>query len=99
MNPNRDERKECDGERIDTEGKGGYLAGMGKEIVGWIKGGRERAGLTQEQAAKKWGFNRRTLEAWEAGIRFPRGEAFIRLTRILGPLEVPARGAAKRKRP
>ncbi len=96
MNPNRNERKEGDGGEFDSGGGGGYLAHMGKEIVGWLKGGRERAGLTQEQAAKKWGFNRRTLEAWESGIRFPRGEAFIKLTRIIGPLEV--HQARRRKR-
>jgi DNA-binding transcriptional regulator YiaG len=36
-----------------------------------IKAAREILGLTQGEVAKRWGFSRRSLEAWEEGIKSP----------------------------
>ena len=36
-----------------------------------IKAAREKLGLTQAGLAKRWGFSRRTLEAWEEGVKSP----------------------------
>lgn len=35
---------------------------------------REKAGLTQAQAAKKWGVSKRTVEHWEKDQRLPPAE-------------------------
>lgn len=36
-----------------------------------IKAAREKLGLTQAGVAKRWGFSRRSLEAWEEGVKSP----------------------------
>lgn len=86
--PNDPERKESDGEEFDSGGGGGYLARMGKEIVGWLKDARARQGLSQSEAAKKWGVNLRTLQGWEVGRSYPIGKTLLRLMREIGPPEV-----------
>ena len=36
-----------------------------------IKAARLAQGLSREQAAQRWGFSRRSLEAWEGGSKSP----------------------------
>ena len=38
-----------------------------------IKAERERCGLSQSAAARKWKINLQTLQSWEQGRREPRG--------------------------
>jgi transcriptional regulator with XRE-family HTH domain len=44
---------------------------------------RKKLGLTQAEAAKKWGVPKKTLESWEYGKRKPRGLALKQLMTIL----------------
>ena len=44
---------------------------------------RSQLGLSQSQAAKAWGINFRTLQAWEQGKRNPSRLALERLEQIL----------------
>lgn len=43
-----------------------------KESGGLIKAARREAGLTQEDAARLLGTNRRALQSWEDGVRVPK---------------------------
>jgi DNA-binding transcriptional regulator YiaG len=46
---------------------------MEKSFAMRIKAARKKLGLSQEQAAKSWGFSVGTLEAWEQEYRNPAG--------------------------
>lgn len=48
-----------------------------------IKAARAKLGLTQAQAAEKWGIPKGTLQNWEASHRIPRGLALVALQQIL----------------
>jgi DNA-binding transcriptional regulator YiaG len=48
-----------------------------------IKAARQRLGLSQSQAARKWGFPKQTINAWEKGIRNPVGLYLKKLERVL----------------
>jgi DNA-binding XRE family transcriptional regulator len=48
-----------------------------------IKDARQAAGLSQATAARKWGFRKQTLSAWEKGIRNPAGLYKEKLERVL----------------
>lgn len=39
-----------------------------------LRKAREKAGLTQAQAAKRWGVSKRTVEHWEKSQRLPPAE-------------------------
>jgi DNA-binding transcriptional regulator YiaG len=52
-----------------------------------IKAAREKLGLTQAGLAKRWGFSRRTLEAWEEGIKSPAPLYREKLERSLRRIE------------
>jgi transcriptional regulator with XRE-family HTH domain len=39
-----------------------------------LRKAREKAGLTQAQAATRWGVSKRTVEHWEKGQRLPPAE-------------------------
>ena len=58
-----------------------------KSLPGRIKAARQTLGLTQGQAAKKWGFSRRSLEAWEEGIKSPAPLYREKLLRALKRIE------------
>jgi DNA-binding transcriptional regulator YiaG len=63
-----------------------------------IKAAREILRLTQGEVAKRWGFSRRSLEAWEEGVKFPaplyREKLERNLRRIEGQLWRVGPGAA-----
>lgn len=44
---------------------------------------REKLGLSQSEAAEKWGINKRTLQGWEIEHREPRGFARQQLEKLL----------------
>ena len=69
------------------------------DIAQKLKAGREKLGLSQSQAAEKWGVNVRTLQTWEQRKRTPRGLALKQLEAILERASESAgkRGRAKRK--
>jgi DNA-binding transcriptional regulator YiaG len=48
-----------------------------------VKEARRRLGLSQSQAATKWGVNLRTLQEWEQAKILPRGETLLRLLPLL----------------
>ncbi|MCG8416850.1 MAG: helix-turn-helix domain-containing protein [Proteobacteria bacterium] len=50
----------------------------------WLKGQRERAGLSYRQLAAKTPFPSSTLHAWEEGGRIPNLWSFVALCRALG---------------
>jgi DNA-binding transcriptional regulator YiaG len=62
---------------------------MSENFSDRIKAARQRLGLTQSQAARKWGFPKQTINAWEAGIRHPAGLYLKKLERILKHSETP----------
>lgn len=49
---------------------------------------REKLGLSQSQAAKKWGFSLKTLQAWEQGARKPAGLYREKLEKVFSKAEV-----------
>jgi DNA-binding transcriptional regulator YiaG len=53
-----------------------------------IKAARGHLGLSQAQAARKWGFPKQTISAWERGRRTPAGLYEAKLQRILKRIEV-----------
>jgi DNA-binding transcriptional regulator YiaG len=48
---------------------------------------RQKAGLSQAQAARKWGFSRGLMSMWESGQRNPSGLYRQRLERFLRRIE------------
>lgn len=61
-----------------------------------IKQARALLGISQSEAAERWGVNVRTLQDWEIERRTPRGFARAQLEKLLaGILAAPA--ARKRK--
>ena len=52
-----------------------------------IKAAREKLGLTQAGLANRWGFSRRTLEAWEEGVKSPAPLYREKLERSLRRIE------------
>lgn len=54
-----------------------------QEITTRIIAAREKLGLSQSQAAKKWGLSKHTLQAWEQGSRNPAGLYLEKLEKIL----------------
>jgi DNA-binding transcriptional regulator YiaG len=52
-----------------------------------IKAAREKLELTQAGVAKRWGFSRRTLEAWEEGVKSPAPLYREKLERSLRRIE------------
>ena len=73
-----------------------------KAIAEQIKITRNRAGLSQAQAARAWGVSVRTLQKWEQGAAEPRGGTWERLRAILAgsaaPAAKPSRKAPARPR-
>ena len=60
-----------------------------------IKAAREMLELTQREVAKRWGFSRRSLEAWEEGIKSPAPLYREKLERNLRRIE----GEGQRRAP
>jgi DNA-binding transcriptional regulator YiaG len=56
---------------------------MSENFPDRIKAARERLGLSQSQAARKWGFPKQTISAWETGVRTPTGLYGQKIERIL----------------
>ena len=54
-----------------------------KSFAQRIKEQRERLGISQREAARKWRFAQTTLSSWESGTRIPAGLYLERLERIL----------------
>ena len=52
-----------------------------------IKAARRALSLSQSQAAKAWGFSKRTLEAWEQGVKSPARLYREKLERVLRRIE------------
>jgi DNA-binding transcriptional regulator YiaG len=52
-----------------------------------IKSAREALGFSQAQAARKWGFAKQTIQAWEQGMRNPAGLYRAKLECILKRIE------------
>lgn len=65
------------------------------DIASQIRATRARLCLTQQEAAAAWRVNLRTLQDWEQGRRFPRGEEMLRLMPILFPAGAPSGPAPK----
>ena len=63
-----------------------YLAKEGT-LSGRIKAARRALALSQSQAAKAWGFSKRTLEAWEQGVKSPARLYREKLERVLRRIE------------
>ena len=51
-----------------------------------LKNARQKAGITQAQAAQQWGVTLRALQQWEQGHRLPRGKTLLRLLDILAKI-------------
>src|SRR5688500_17282541 len=68
-----------------------------------LKAARERAGLTQPQAAKAWNVPVKSLRNWEQSLRTPHAHALLRLLPILAGdgdnLSVGSRRPSRRNRP
>jgi DNA-binding transcriptional regulator YiaG len=60
---------------------------MEKSFAVRIKAARKKLGLSQEQAAKDWGFSVGTLEAWEQEYRNPAGLYRDKLEEVLKQIE------------
>lgn len=60
---------------------------MPSPIATRLKAARAKLALSQSEAAKEWGVNKRTLESWEHGRREPKGLALKALEGILGAIE------------
>ena len=52
-----------------------------------IKAARKKLGLSQEEAARNWGFSVGTLEAWEQEYRNPAGLYREKLEEVLKEIE------------
>lgn len=48
-----------------------------------VKNGRKRAGITQQELAKKLDINRSTVAAWEINKQVPSGDILIKIAKIL----------------
>ena len=59
------------------------------QIADRIKKVRAKLGLTQTQAAEKWGVPMKTLQRWEYGKHKPRGLGLVQLETILRAAEKP----------
>ena len=59
---------------------------MSEELKRKLKAAREKLGLSQSQAAKKWGIPVKTLQAWEHNRQTPRGFALAHLNSLLDGL-------------
>ncbi len=60
---------------------------MEKSFAIRIKAARKKLGLSQEQAARNWGFSVGTLEAWEQEYRNPAGLYRQKLEEVLKQIE------------
>jgi len=60
---------------------------MSENFSDRIKAARQRLGLSQSQAARKWGFPKQTISAWEKGLRNPAGLYLKKLERVLKRIE------------
>ncbi len=71
---------------------------MSEEVARKVKAAREKAGLSQSQAASVWGVPKATLIKWEQNQRTPRGLALEALNAKLDAIlaEPPPR---KKKKP
>jgi DNA-binding transcriptional regulator YiaG len=58
-----------------------------KSLAQRIKAARKKLGVSQSQAAKEWGFDLGTLQAWEQGYRNPFGLYREKLERALQQAE------------
>jgi ribosome-binding protein aMBF1 (putative translation factor) len=63
------------------------------EFARRLKRARQAAGLSQSEAAAKWGAKLRTLQDWELGRNEPRGFARTQLEKLLSEIlgETPPR--------
>ena len=52
-----------------------------------IRSARETLGFSQADAAKRWGFSLKTLQAWEQGARKPAGLYLEKLEKVLKKAE------------
>ena len=53
------------------------------DIANRIERARNALGVSQEQAAKKWGVSLRTLQNWEQGVNAPRGLGLVALRQMI----------------
>jgi DNA-binding transcriptional regulator YiaG len=60
---------------------------MEKSFATRIKAARKKLRLSQEEAAKSWGFSVGTLEAWEQEYRNPAGLYREKLEEVLRKIE------------
>lgn len=60
-----------------------HLAQVKESFSEQIKEAREKLGLSQRAAAKRWGFPQTTLRYWEEGKRNPAGLYKEKLERVL----------------
>ena len=49
-----------------------------------FKGARERASLTQDEAAERFGVDQSTIHAWEAGKWMPRASLLPQIAAVYG---------------
>lgn len=61
-----------------------YFAGWPMAFADELKAMREKAGLTQQQAAERAGLPLRSYQNWEGGARRPRPDAVLPLAKVLG---------------
>lgn len=60
-------------------------------LASLIREARERASLSQSQAAKEWGIPLPTIQAWEQGRNTPGGKHLAKLLPIIQPATTQAR--------
>jgi putative transcriptional regulator len=52
-----------------------------------LKAARQKEGLSQSEAAQKWGISKRTLQEWEQGRFEPRGLYRAHIETVLSKIE------------
>ena len=62
-------------------------SGMKESFAKRMKAAREKLGISQAQAAKEWGFDLGTLQAWEQEYRNPAGLYREKLEGVLAQIE------------
>lgn len=63
-----------------------------------IAAARKKLGISQSEAAQKWGLSVRTLQNWEIGHRQPRGFARGQLDKLLAEILAQDGSSPKRRR-
>ena len=52
------------------------------EISEWLKNGRQKINITQEQLADKLGVTRQTISSWETGRSYPDIASIVKMSEI-----------------